>query len=130
MGWGGIERSLASTRLSLRTREPTGGVGSGREACEACEACAAPSVLLEERGGGLLLISEQVGHVWYPTGKGVPDRCCPPWAKDGLRSGAVRATWSMPRGGQSSSTLLLLDPEEGKEKRESTSLTLLSDDGA
>lgn len=129
MGCGGIERSLASTRLSLRTRVPTGGVGSGREPCKACEAWAALSALLEERGG-LLLISEQVGHVWYPTGKGVPDRCCPPWAKNGLRSGAVRATWSMPRGGQSSSTLLLLDPEEGKEKRESTSLTLLSDDGA
>ena len=116
------ERSLASTRLSLRTRALTGGVGSGREAC------AAPSDLLAERGGGLLLISEQVGHVWYATGKGVPDRC-PPRANDGLRSGVVRATWAMPRGGQSSSTLLLLEAEEVSEKRESISLTVLSDDG-
>ena len=68
MACGGMERSFASTRLSLRTRAPTGGVGSGREPCPA------PSALLDERGGGLLLISEQVGHVWYATGKDVPER--------------------------------------------------------
>ena len=61
MACGGTERSLASTRLSLRTRAPTGGVGSGREPW------VAPSDLLDARGG-LLLISEQVGHVWYATG--------------------------------------------------------------
>lgn len=57
VGCGGVDRSLASTRLSLRTRVLTGGVGSGREPC------AAPSGLPAARDDGLLLISEQVGHV-------------------------------------------------------------------